>query len=157
MTSIGYAYYLAGRLAQALAQYQKGLPMNQAFLPLHYDHGTLSPQQGLIDIEDQEWLADARFSSQEGSARMIERLSAKEHYCELMERMAETKGLLDDPSNSLDEGDYTSAVAYANLGEKDLALAALEWAYARRDPGLIYLEVNPGWAVLREIRNMKIC
>jgi tetratricopeptide (TPR) repeat protein len=148
-TDLGYAYYLAGQPAQALAQYQKVLAMNKAFLPLHYDLGLYYHQQGLIDMEDQEWLADARLSGREVAAKAIERLSGKEHCRDLMERMVETKGLLDDPSNNLVGGDYSSAVAYANLGEKDLALAALERAYARREPGLIYLKADPGWALLR--------
>ena len=42
------------------------------------------------------------------------------------------------------------AGVYAHAGEKDRALEWLEKAYQAREPGFVFVRVNPGWDSLRD-------
>ena len=42
------------------------------------------------------------------------------------------------------------AIVHTGLGEYDLAFEWLEKALAERDPGLMYLKVQPAWEPLRD-------
>ena len=68
-------------------------------------------------------------------------------------RRAEARVLLDALLERARTGyvpPFSLAVLHAALGETGLALAALERAYAGRDPQLVFLKDDPRWAGLRQ-------
>jgi tetratricopeptide (TPR) repeat protein len=46
-------------------------------------------------------------------------------------------------------GEFEVGLVHAGLGEKDLALESLEWAYEKRDKGFISIKVDPTLDPLR--------
>jgi hypothetical protein len=70
----------------------------------------------------------------------------------LMEKKGETIKMLDRFGEQGRRGDPTSiflSYIYSSLGKKQRALDWLQKAYAERDPGLVFIKVNPAFASLR--------
>jgi hypothetical protein len=67
-----------------------------------------------------------------------------------MLKMGESRGAFESDAKAPEQGSFcTAAESYAALQAKRPALAALEQCYVKREPGLIYLKVDPAWDSLR--------
>jgi len=144
---LGYAYFLAGNYDIAYQQYQKVLAMDPSFLPVHYELSLYYEQRGLYDQQISELVKDQILAGRPGVAKRIEQLAGQRR--KLWETMAETRGTFDTAAGS-DGSMGAAAAAYLRLGQRQLALDALQKSYGRREPYLIYLKVDPTFASLRE-------
>jgi len=143
-TDIGYADYLARHYDAAFSQYQKVLAMDPSFVPVHNDLGQYYEHMGMRDQSLQEELA---ISDPERS-QVIRSLYAKGGYRKVILESALSRGTfhIAKAPGSL----FVAAESYALLGQRQQAMAALEKSYEAREPGLIYLKVDPVWDSLRQ-------
>ena len=142
---LGYAYFLAGQYDSAFQQYQKVLAMDSTFLPVHFDLMLYYQQRGMYDKEIDELIADRALAGDGDSAHTIRRLATKPR--RLFEAMASTGGTFD--KRHIADEPAVAAGAYALLGKKREALAALQRSYERRDPSMLYLRTDPSLTSLR--------
>ena len=147
---LGYAYYLARQYDSALIQYQKVLAMDRNFVPVHHDLLKFYAQKKMYDAWLQEEVADFELVGDSERAQTFKRLYAKGGFPAVMLKMAESRGEPESSPKVPLQGSFcTAGEAYAALQAKRPALAALEHCYVEREPGLLYLKVDPGWDSLR--------
>jgi TolB-like protein/DNA-binding winged helix-turn-helix (wHTH) protein/Tfp pilus assembly protein PilF len=147
-TDLGYAYYLSRQYDSAFAQYQKVLEMDHNFVPVHHDLLRYYAQKKMYDAWLQEEVADSDGSPQR--AQTFKRLYASGGFPAVMLKMAESRGEPETGAKVTQKGSFcTAAESYGALNAKPKALAALEQCYLEREPGLIYLKVDPAWDTLR--------
>jgi TolB-like protein/DNA-binding winged helix-turn-helix (wHTH) protein len=147
-TDLGYAYYLARQYDSAFAQYQKVLAIDRNFVPLHHDLLKYYAQEKMYDAWLQEEVADSDGDPER--VQTFKRLYANGGFAAVMLRMAKTRGHPESSAKASLQGSFcTAAEAYAALQAKRPALAALEQCYREREPGLLYLKVDPAWDTLR--------
>ena len=144
---LGYAYFLAGEDGLAFEQYKKVLAMDSAFLPVHYHLMLYYRKHGRYAEEVSEYIADETLAGRPAAAANIRRLASQKE--KLYEMIAQTGGRLGDPANPT-FSPFAVAQAYAVLGRKDLALAALQKSVAQRETVAIYLKADPTWDPLRD-------
>jgi TolB-like protein/DNA-binding winged helix-turn-helix (wHTH) protein len=147
---LGYAYYLARRYDSAYTQYQKVLVMDRNFVPVHHDLLMYYAQKKMYDAWLQEEIADFELVGDPERALVLKHLYANGGFPAVMLKMAESRGAPESSAKVREQGSFcTAAEAYAALQAKRPALAALEQCYVAREPGLIYLKVEPAWDSLR--------
>jgi TolB-like protein/DNA-binding winged helix-turn-helix (wHTH) protein len=147
-TDLGYAYYLDRQYDTAFAQYQKVLAMDHNFVPLHHDLLMYYAHEKKYDAWLQEEAADSAGDPER--VQTLERLYANGGFAAVMLKMAGSRGTLESNAKVSQHGSFcTSAEAYAALQATRPALAALEQCYLEREPGLIYLKVDPAWDSMR--------
>ena len=149
-TDIGYEYYLARQYDAAFSQYQKVLAMDRTFVPAHHDLLSYYAQRKMYDEWLQELIAVRLLIEQPKQAQAAKDLYAKGGFPRVMMEMATSRGTLEAGTIASNRGSFcTAAEAYATLDAVRPAMAALEKCYANREPGLIYLKVDPVWDHLR--------
>jgi TolB-like protein/thioredoxin-like negative regulator of GroEL len=134
-TSLGGAYRFAGRLDEALAAYQKALELNPQRIVTRLLLAIVLVAQGRLEdalshVEQEpepfaRWCGLAFVHGRAG--RMTESDSA-------------LKQLIDGFSK---DAGYQIAAVYTGRGETDAALEWLERSYSLRDPGLMWVKVEP--------------
>lgn len=144
-TDLGYAYYLAGDDDSAYHQYQKVLAIDSSFIPVHYDLKLYYEHRGMYDQEIQELIADYRLTGNFAGADIIRQLSRDPH--KFFEAMVAAGGPMGPPTG--DKGSFaTSVTAYVQSGKKPEALVALQKAYERREPYMLFIKADPTLASL---------
>ena len=147
---LGYGYYLARQYDSAFAQYQKVLAMDRNFVPVHHDLMRYYAFKKMYDPWLQEIAADTVLAGYPKRAQALQDLYANGGFPTVMLKMADSLGTFKFDSKVHQKGSYcTAAESYAALDAKPKALAALEHCYLEREPGLIYLKVDPAWDSLR--------
>ncbi len=146
-TDLGYAYYLAGECGNALAQFRKVAAMDPMFGPAYNEQVPCYELEGNYDtaFEEKHKALGLLAPNVVDTADRIYRTAG---YRGLLKVMADSQGTLNLESRKGHETPWGTAECYALLGEKDKAVAALEKSYERREPGMIYLKVNPLFASL---------
>jgi TolB-like protein/Tfp pilus assembly protein PilF len=145
-TDLGYAYYVAGRDADAGSQFRKVMNMDPNFVPAMYD-------LYLLDLKRKDdlgaWrdrLAGLRVSVPSELRSKMEEVYNRAGYRGVEQEVAASQGtfgLRDYPKSVWD-----AAQAYAYLGEKDRAISFLETSYEQRNPAIIYIKCDPYWTSL---------
>ncbi len=140
---IGNADYFARHYDAAFRQYQKVLAMDPNFIPVHSDLGRYYVQMGMNDQSLQEAFA----ISNPERTQSLRSVYARGGFRGVMLENARTGGTFHvaDARPSF----FVVAESYAILGQHKQALAALEKSFNAREPGLIYLKVDPVWDGLR--------
>jgi TolB-like protein/DNA-binding winged helix-turn-helix (wHTH) protein len=147
---LGYAYYLARQYDSAFAQYQKVLAMDRNFVPVHHDLLKYYALKKMYDAWLLEEVANFELVGDPERAQAFKRLYANGGFPAVMLKMAESRGDPESGAKVPRQGSFcTAAEAYAALEAKRQALTALEQCYSEREPGLIYLKVDPAWDKLR--------
>lgn len=144
-SDLGYAYYLAGQYNEAYRQYQKVRASDPSFLLVRYYLAQYYHVRGMYDEELQELAEDFVLSGRPKAAAEMKDLSGQQNRKELFEAMARTRGTMEDDSKSANAG---SAVWFLALNKPEKALHAIETSFQMREPGLIYLAVDPEFASL---------
>ena len=139
-TDLGYAYMLDGQYDAAYGQYEKVLAMDADFLPVHYQLVAYFRQRQMYRSEIDEMIRNAELAGRPLIARDMQRLSSDRQ--KLFEMMGATGGNLNHPEEYAGSSP-TSVEAYLMIGDKTKALAALQDAYRKHDPYIIYIAVNP--------------
>ena len=142
-TDLGYAYYVKRADDAAFAQYQRVVAMDAAFIPVHYYLFKYYYHEHKYDASIQELVTDVRLSGFADLAQKEQRLFAGGGFRRVMERNAELKSMVG--STSL----CGAAEMQTAIAENEAALENLELCYKAREPGLIYLKVDPVWDDLR--------
>jgi TolB-like protein/DNA-binding winged helix-turn-helix (wHTH) protein/tetratricopeptide (TPR) repeat protein len=150
---LGYAYFLAGDDDLALAQYKKVLAMDSSFLPVHYDMMLYYHKRGMFAEQIDEFVQDETLIGHFTAAANIRRLANQKK--KLYETVAKTGGALGEKSKNPTGSPVAIAQANAELGHKDLALAALQRSIASHEIDMIYLKVDPSWDSLRDTPQFK--
>jgi TolB-like protein/DNA-binding winged helix-turn-helix (wHTH) protein len=146
---LGYAYYLARQDDSAFTQYQKVLAMDENFVPVHHDLLRYYAHKKMYDAWLQEAVADSLLAGDPERAKAFKRLYANGGFQGVMSKMAGSRGTLEAGAGGSRGSFCTAAEAYAALQATHRALVALEQCYADREPGLLYLKVDPAWDSLR--------
>jgi TolB-like protein/DNA-binding winged helix-turn-helix (wHTH) protein len=147
---LGYAYYLARQYDSAFVQYQKVLAMDRNFVPVHHDLLRYYAQRKMYDAWLQEEVADFELIGHPERAQALKHLYVSGGFPAVMLKMGESRGAFESDAKAPEQGSFcTAAESYAALQAKRPALAALEQCYVKREPGLIYLKVDPAWDSLR--------
>ena len=145
-TDLGYTYYLAGDDDDALTQFRDVLQMDPEFVPAHYDLSKLYLKRRMYDDAIKELATDLQYSGQGKRVPELRQAYSKSGYAGVVQLMVAS-------NNRQGSGDRPSALglaqAYLFLGDTQRALTNLEYAYADRDPGIIYLKADPAWNELR--------
>jgi tetratricopeptide (TPR) repeat protein len=143
---LGYAYYLAGENDAALREYQSVLTTDSSFLPVHYYLWQYYDSLGMYDQGLKELSEDFTLTGHAQAADELKQLAGAENRHKLFEALAKSRGALDASNMGSSIG---SSEWYMALNEKKATLDALEQSYKAREPGLIYIAVDPIYARLR--------
>ena len=149
-TDLGYAYYLARQDDAAFSQYHKVLEMDSSFVPLHFDLAAYYASKGMYDDWQREQTTDFALAGQSRKAKILHALFSEGGYFKAMNEIAHSQGTFEAAIHRTEQGSFcTSAQSYAALGKTKSALASLERCFEAREPGLLYLKVDPAWDSLR--------
>jgi TolB-like protein len=128
---VGWAYYFARRYDDAIAQLKKTLALEPGFVPARTLMARAYVHRDMHDLA------------------ISELMGAGDVYRDFLAQAYGAAGRRDDAERTIaaytaDAGSpYGIAVAYAVLGERDLAFAWLERAYETRDQGVSLVRVDP--------------
>ncbi len=146
--NIGWTYVDARQYDNAIAQFQSILELEPDQFEAHRGLGTAQIFKGNIEegiVECQEALKLAGETSDKASLGWAYAVGGRHQEARMI--LAELKSAENEPIQ-----DTKLAMIYGALGEKDLGLARLESAFAKRDPLLLWLKVDPRFDPLRSDR-----
>jgi TolB-like protein len=140
---IGYAYYLKRDDNAAFAQYQRVAAMDPSFVPVHFYLFKYYYHERKYDAAVQQEMTVLRLSGRPDLAQRVQQLFATGGFREvsLEGALAKAGG---NPTSF-----YDAAEMHAAIEENAAALTTLALCYKAREPGLIYLKVDPVWDNLR--------
>ncbi|OLC99853.1 MAG: hypothetical protein AUH86_01405 [Acidobacteria bacterium 13_1_40CM_4_58_4] len=148
LDNLAEAYIYARQYAQCIEQAKKVLEIDPAYAAAHYHLSVGYELTGKYDLWLEEWEKGARLLNdpelaffeaarreypKSGRPGVLKRLAALEE--------EQAKRIYIDPA--------WTANHYAVLGDKDMAFAWLEKAYAEKSAGIRYLKVDPNFHSLR--------
>jgi serine/threonine-protein kinase len=143
---VGWTYLDARQYDQAIAQFRTVLELEPNNLEAHRGLGAAYVLKGM----HQEGIAECQ------RALDLSRGTDEKAILAWANAMAGKRDLaikllndLKDPSHVASISHERLAMIYGALGERDLGMAHLERAYARRSEGLLWLKVNPAFDGLR--------
>ena len=159
-TDLGWSYFVAHQYEKAFEQYSKALEMSPNFVPVHFRLSQYYFQKSLYDQAIEQSEQSMRLDGYEGVDQGNgpnagrPRLATREDYHKfLRQRLGDLKNgesnMGTSPNHVPLVPDYQGyASFYAQLGQTDEAIRSLRQALAERDPGLIYVGVDPIYAGL---------
>jgi TolB-like protein/Tfp pilus assembly protein PilF len=156
-TDLGWSYFVSHQYDSAFEQYSKALEMSAEFLPVHFRLSQYYLQKGAYDQALAQSEQAIRLDGYHGSLLTEFAGTApvtQQDYRKFLRRRLEeiNSGRPDlgaSPANvPLQTDPEGRAAFYAELDEMDQALKGLQGAVNERDPGLIYLAVDPVFAAL---------
>jgi TolB-like protein/DNA-binding winged helix-turn-helix (wHTH) protein/Tfp pilus assembly protein PilF len=131
---------------KAIVEYRLVLEMDPNFIGAHGGLAVAYKRQGMEKESISEWEQEAMLAGTPELAERIKIAFARGGYKSAL------KARLTYDQHRRTEGSYVSfsrfARTYAALGEKDLAVQALEKAFAEREP-MAWLNVDPEWDPIR--------
>jgi tetratricopeptide (TPR) repeat protein len=151
--NVGDMYREARRYDEAVAQYQRTLEIDPNFAQAHYVLGIAYTEQGKFEEANEEFRksdilfgeppdrADKRAAADLAAYRAGGARAYWQSELEEVKKKAQATGL--EPTSTY------MATIYANLGDKERALAELEKAYQKHARQLVYLKIEPEWDPLR--------
>jgi len=142
----GDHYLVLRQYDKAIAEYRMVLDMDPNFIDAHGGLAVAYKGQGMEKESISEWEQEAMLAGAPNQAEAIKIASVRGGYKSAL------KARLTYDQHRRSEGSYVSfsrfARTYAALGEKDLAVQALEKAFAEREP-MAWLNVDPEWDPIR--------
>jgi TolB-like protein/DNA-binding winged helix-turn-helix (wHTH) protein/Tfp pilus assembly protein PilF len=142
----GDHYLVLGQYDKAIAEYRMVLDMDPNFIDAHGGLAVAYKGQGMEKESIYEWEQEAMLAGAPNLAEAIKIAFLRGGYKSAL------KARLTYDQHRRSEGSYVSfsrfARTYATLGEKDLAVQALEKAFAEREP-MAWLNVDPEWDPIR--------
>ena len=144
---MGLTHLLAGRLDQSIAQLRKTIQLDSGYIRAWHFLGTAYEVAGDYPqaIATLRKAVALRAESSEGLAELAHALAASGQTGEARSILAQLEELASE--RYVSQLDF-AAVRLA-LGERDRALDALERAVEERDPGTVYLAIEPYFRPLR--------
>ncbi|HKZ02608.1 MAG TPA: winged helix-turn-helix domain-containing protein [Pyrinomonadaceae bacterium] len=138
--NVGYSYFLARQYDQAIAQFRTVLELDPKQFDAQSALGTTYVLKGMHE----EGIAECQ-RALELSGETAERANLAWAYAMAGKRSQAIKLLddLKDPSKQESVSHVMLATIYSALGEKDLGMAYLEKAHAKRQDELLWLKVSP--------------
>ncbi|MGO9270922.1 MAG: tetratricopeptide repeat protein [Terriglobia bacterium] len=143
-TDLGWTYDLAGQPDKALEQYRRTQELDPDFVALTNRLAQFYVRRRMYSEAVAMIARQLKAGGHPELAVAVEREFATGGYRKVEE--ARIEALRGTPGSVNSE---VAAGFQASMGNKDKAVEALETAYRDRDPGLIYLEVDPDLASLR--------
>jgi DNA-binding winged helix-turn-helix (wHTH) protein/TolB-like protein/Flp pilus assembly protein TadD len=138
----------AGRTDEALTRLHETLEMESNYFLAHLYASSAYIEKGMYS----EAISEARKAREISGARSTHSEAFLGYALAKSGKEAEArsvlKGLLKSSAERYVPGSHI-ALVYNCLGERDEALAWLEQSYARHDPGMVFLKVEPKWNNLR--------
>ena len=145
-TDLGYTYYLADDDDDALTQFRDVLQMDPEFVPAHYDLSKLYLKRRMYDPAIKELTLDLQYSGQGKRVPVLQQTYSRSGYGGVVQLIVASNDRL---GGGVRSSPLAVAQAYLFLGDTQRALTNLEYAYADREPGIIYLKADPAWNELR--------
>jgi tetratricopeptide (TPR) repeat protein len=134
-TDLGWAYFLAGQDGPALEQYRKALDLDPSFLEAHDRFWRYYQYRSMSDEAIAEWEKAERIAGR-GSTGTVESAFHLGGYKKALREIVVYE-------QKEREDSYDMAVFYALAGEEHQAMGALQKSFQNREPGIIYLKVDP--------------
>lgn len=156
-TDLGWSYFVALQYDKAFEQYSKALEMSPEFLPVHFRLSQYYLQKGAYDQalaqSEQALRLDGYHGAlltEFGDAAPITREDYRKFVRRQLEEMNSGRSDLGaSPASVPLRAEYEGyAASYVEIDETDQAIKSLQVAVGGRDPGLIYLAVDPVFAAL---------
>jgi TolB-like protein/DNA-binding winged helix-turn-helix (wHTH) protein/Tfp pilus assembly protein PilF len=145
--SAGDHFLLSRQYDKAIAEFRKAIDMDPSFVGAHEDLALAYFSKGMYEESIKEMEQAAIFDGEHDLAETMKTAYARDGY------QGALKGRLKYFKGRRSAGSYVSfwdeALANAQLGNKDLALQALEKAFAERDGNMVGLKVDPFWDQIR--------
>jgi DNA-binding winged helix-turn-helix (wHTH) protein/TolB-like protein/Tfp pilus assembly protein PilF len=147
-TNWGIVLYRAGLYDQAIDQLKKTLQMDQTYFRAHWALGQVYEQKMMYDAAIDEFRQALPLTGNQAQA-----LAALSHAYAAAKQMEPARKALAE-LQALSAKHYVSpfqfAVAYAGIGDKDRAFAALEQGLQARQIRFVVIRTDPRFAALRE-------
>jgi DNA-binding SARP family transcriptional activator/TolB-like protein/Tfp pilus assembly protein PilF len=143
----GLRYYFAGQPAEAIAEYEKAIELDQGFAPAYCHLGWAFQQAGRLD--DGITMAQRAIENDPESLLYVASLA---HAYAVAGKAGEARAILErlsSESRTKHVSAYHVAMVYVALGDTSAALEWLERAYEEQSPWIGYLKVDPRAAPLR--------
>ncbi len=135
---LGYSYYIAGRYQEGIAQVHKALELDPSSYVAHYNLGWLLEASGDLTGAIAEYQKAAALDSDPfvlGLLGHAEALAGSHAAAvEILQKLTVSKRYVPD---------YSIALVYLGLGEKDQAMDWLEKSFADRQPDLNVIRFDP--------------
>ena len=142
--AVGWIYYFARRYDLALEELQKALAMDAGFMGARMVLWWVYVAKG----DPESAITDLRREVERPGLRTLKKLMLA-YACAAAGRREEATGLLWEVEPKLAEEDnrlaLLSALLFTALDDKDRAFEQLERGYRQREPGLMFLNVTPGF------------
>jgi TolB-like protein/DNA-binding winged helix-turn-helix (wHTH) protein/Tfp pilus assembly protein PilF len=147
-TTLGIRYYYAGRIADAMMQFQKTIATSPEFAVAHWGLAQCARERGDTSTELNELSRAVDLSG--NSAYMRAHLAYGLATSGDRERALAIQRALDNESRDRYQSPYHQALIAVGLGDREGAMWALERAFADRSGWMVFLPVEPEFAGLRQ-------
>jgi serine/threonine protein kinase/Tfp pilus assembly protein PilF len=142
---LGYLYYFARQYSQAVEQLKKTLEMDKNYGNTHttlgYTYNAMGQyKEAIAELEESLRLKGDNTSDQCFLGYALAKAGRRNEAEAILKRLKTTKEYVSPPE---------LAIFYVGLGEKELALSALERAYAAHDPQMQFLGGAPEYDAVR--------
>jgi tetratricopeptide (TPR) repeat protein len=142
---LGYLYYFARQYSQAVEQLKKTLEMDKNYGNTHttlgYTYNAMGQyKEAIAELEESLRLKGDNTSDQCFLGYALAKAGRRNEAEAILKRLKTTKEYVSPPE---------LAIFYVGLGEKELALSALERAYAAHDPQMQFLGAAPEYDAVR--------
>jgi serine/threonine protein kinase/Tfp pilus assembly protein PilF len=149
LDNLAEAYIYTGQYAESVDQSKKVLEIDPTYSPGHFHLSVVYRLTGKYDLWLEEWEKSAKLDNDLNDLALIEeakREYPKSGFSGAMKRMIALK---EEQARRTYHDPATIASDHALIGEKDVAFAWLEKAYAERSARISYLKVSPAFDSLR--------
>ncbi|MGH9451261.1 MAG: winged helix-turn-helix domain-containing protein [Terriglobia bacterium] len=146
-TDLGWTYFIAGKYDDALREYKKALDMDPHFVPAHFRLAQYYLDRKQYAESAREMKEDLIDAGHPRVAASIERNYQLGGYSRVISSSIQKK--LETMKSAHPGPALDLAQLYSLDGRSGEAIQTLAAAYRRRDPGLIYLSVDPVFTNLR--------
>jgi tetratricopeptide (TPR) repeat protein len=147
-TTLGIRYYYAGRIADAMMQFQKTIATSPEFAVAHWGLAQCARDRSDTSTELNELSRAVDLSG--NSAYMRAHLAYGFATSGDRERALSIQRALDNESRDRYQSPYHQALIAVGLGDRQGAMRALERAFADRSGWMVFLPVEPEFAGLRQ-------
>lgn len=149
-TDLGFIYYLRGQYTDASKAYEQALEINPDFVPAHFRLGELDFQVGKLDDAVYESVTDVRLAGRmtpglEEALRRAQTAYRSSGYPAFVREMVK----YEHEKSVVSEHNCNEALEDLVLGQRDLALTEFAAAADARDPGMLYVAVDPSLKSVR--------